>query len=350
VVTLKSGALIQVLNGGLVSMSEQYRVDIGALSDLRTPWCIHVAATLRIAEHIADGKHDISDLAAAAGCDPYALHRILTHLVSKGVFEEAAPGYFALNEAGESLLDPALHIGLDLGGIGGRMAHGWGTLLTYTRTGRSGYEEIFHMPFWEDLNAHPEVGESFDALMGPLGHGRPNPNFEITGRWSSIKRIVDVGGGAGAMLAEVLRLRPEIHGTLVDFPRTVAVAEQTFKAAGVADRATVSGQSFFDPLPGGADLYLLKKVLNDWPDREAVAILTRCAEAARPGGRVIVLGGVVVDANVPRPVSIDMVLTGGKSRTVAEFASLARQAGLEIISAEQQPSGHFVTECRLIPT
>ncbi len=328
-------------------MSKQEGANLGELSDLCTPWCIHVVATLRIAEHIDAGRERIDDLAAAAGCDPYALHRVLTYLVGRGVFEETTPGRFALNEVARGLLDPTMRIGLDLEGIGGRMAYAWGTLLTYVRTGAPAYHTLFGLPFWEDLDAHPEVGASFDALIGPTGHGIPNPEFQITGGWAAVRTVVDVGGGTGAMLAEILRLRPEVHGILVDLPRTVALSGEIFQAAGVADRVTTVGQSFFDPLPANADLYLLKKILNDWPDREATAILTRCAEAARPGGRVVVLGGIGPE-NAPRALVIEMVLVGGKHRSVSEFRELAREAGLEILAAERQSSGYFVVECRPI--
>jgi len=115
----------------------------------------------------------------------------------------------------------------------------------------------------------------------------------------------------------------------------------------VAGRVTTVGQSFFDPLPAGADLYLLKNVLADWPDREATAILSRCAEAARPAGRVILLGGVSPDDDSgPSPELLMMVLVGGKSRSLAEFRQLARTAGLEIHAVGRQPSGRFVVECR----
>src|SRR5258708_5184906 len=120
-------------------MPEQKVVDLGVLSDLCTPWCIHVAATLRIAEHIAADVDEINALAAAAKCDSYALHRVLEHLVSKGVFEQPAPGRFSLNEAARGLVDPSQRIGLDLEGIGGRMAHAWGSLPPYARTGAPAY-------------------------------------------------------------------------------------------------------------------------------------------------------------------------------------------------------------------
>ncbi|MGE5292556.1 MAG: methyltransferase [Micromonosporaceae bacterium] len=313
------------------------------LTDLQTPWCIHVAATLRIAEHIEAGRTAIADLAAAADCDAAALNSMLAYLVTRGVFTAPAPGRFALNAAARQLLDPSHFLSLD--GIGGRMAYTWSTLLTFVRTGQPAYHELFGMSFWEDLAAHPGVAASFDALMGPAGHGTPNPDFEITGGWGPVRTLVDVGGGTGAMLAEILRIRPAVHGTLVDLPGTVARAGETFTVAGVADRVTIVGQSFFEPLPAGADVYLLKKVLNDWPDAETVEILRRCAEAARPGGRVVVLGGVSPD-QTGSPLSIDMILCGGRTNTVAEFTALARQAGLEVVAAGPQPSGYFVVECR----
>jgi len=321
--------------------------DLWALSDLCTPWCVHVVATLGIAEHIAAGLDEIDNLAAAAKCDSGVLHGVLGHLVSKGVFQEPEPGRFALNECARGLLDPSLRLGLDIEGIGGRMAYAWGTLLTYVRTGAPAYHEIFGKPFWEDLDAHPRIAADFDALIGPMGHGPPNPEFQIAGGWDPVTTVVEVGGGTGAMLAEILRTRPHIRGTLVDLPRTVARAAEIFQSAGVADRATTSGQSFFDPLPAGADIYLLRGILNDWPDREAIAILSRCAEAARPTGRVVVLKSVGADG-APKSLSIEMVLLGGKHRSVAEFRELARQSGLDVMAAGRQPSGYFVVECRPI--
>src|SRR5689334_6003044 len=135
-------------------MQEQKTVNLEALSDLRTPWCVRVVVTLRIADHIAAGVSEINALATAAGCDADYLGRVLRHLVSKGVFLETAPGHFALNEAARGLLDPSQRIGLDLEGIGGRMAYAWGTMLKAVQTGAPAYHELFGRPFWEDLDAH----------------------------------------------------------------------------------------------------------------------------------------------------------------------------------------------------
>ena len=326
-------------------MSVQKKVDLWSLSDLRTPWCIFVVATLRIANHIAAGKSEINALAAAAGCDADALHRVLAHLVGVGVFQETAPGRFALNEAAQDLLDPAQLLSFDLTGIGGRMAYAWSTLLDYVHTGTPAYQKVFGRPFFEDLDAHPKVAASFDALIGPMGHGKPNPHFEITGGWGLVHSVADVGGGTGALLAGILQLRTHLKGILIDRAAVVNRSAEILKEAGVTGRVTIHAQSFFDPLPSGADLYLLKSVLNDWPDGEATAILSRCAAAARPSGRVVVLSGVHADGT-PKELTIENVLLGGKNRTLTEFKQLAKAAGLEVTSSGVQSSGYFVVECR----
>ena len=326
--------------------ADEDSADIDQLLDLATPWCLMVAATLRIPALIAEGHHDIADLAVAARCDRDALHAVLDHLVAKGVFRQPAPGHFACNHAAEQLADPARF--LDLEGIGGRMAHTWGTMLDYVRTGQPAYQKVFGRPFWEDLAAHPKIAADFDALMGPAGHGTPDFDIELTGGWDEIRAVVDVGGGTGAMLASLLRRHPHVQGILVDFPGTIARASELLTSAGVADRVTLQGQSFFDPLPSGADLYLLKSVLNDWPDEETVAILRRCAQAAQAAttrGTVAVLGGVSAD-DAPRSLGIDMLVAGGKTNTLTQFTELAKRAGLEILAAGTQASGRFVVQCR----
>ena len=319
--------------------------DLWELSDLATPWALHVAVTLRVAEHIAEGKMRIDALASAAGAHPESLLRVLRHLVSKGIFEEPAPGEFVLNEAARSLGGPG-RIGMDLNLIGGRMAFAWSTMLTAVRTGRPGYDEVFGRPFWEDLDANPEIAASFDALMGPAGHGVPDPEILLNpADWDRVRTVVDVGGGTGTLLAQVLRRHPHVHGTLVDLPRTVARSAEVFQAAGVADRADTVPQSFFNPLPPGKDVYMMKNVLGDWPDVEARTLLRRCAEAARPNGRVVLLGGVTPEEK-SSPELLMLVLVGGKNRTLKELGALALEAGLKIHASGRQPTGKFLVELR----
>lgn len=322
------------------------------LADLCTPWCIHVVATLRVADHLDAGVTGIDDLAAACGAHADSLHRVLRHLVQKGAFEEPTTGVFALNDVARGLIGESGRIGFDLDAIGGRMAHAWGSLLTAVRTGAPAYQDVFGRPFWQDLEANPTVAASFDALMGVVGHGTPDPEILINNDWDDVHTVVDVGGGTGAMLVEVLRARPHVRGILVDLPGPISRSHDVVRNAGaaIADRITTVAQSFFDPLPPGGDVYLVKNVLADWPDREAQALLTRCAEAARsqPNARVILLGGAAPDGPIggPRPALLMMVLVGGRERSLTEFRALADAAGLAVHATGRQPTGRFLVECR----
>jgi hypothetical protein len=116
---------------------------------------------------------------------------------------------------------------------------------------------------------------------------------------------------------------------LVDFPRTVDRAKVTFDEAGVTERVTRIGQSFFDPLPVGADLYVLKSILTDWTDDDVVKILNRCAETLPSTGRVSIIGGVAPEDSRPT-ISIETVLLDGRTRPLGDYLSLATEAGLKI--------------------
>jgi hypothetical protein len=318
-------------------------MDLWTLSDLATPWCVHVVATLRIANHIEAGHTSVAGLAAATQSDADYLGRVLRHLLNKGLFEEPQPGHFALNDLARGLLGDVS--GFDLDSFGGRMANAWSTLLTAVRTGKPAYHEAFGRPFWQDLEANPKISASFDQLMSYAGHGTPDPNvLPDPEAWNEIKTVVDVGGGTGALLAEILRAHPGVTGTLVDLARVVDGAKQIFAAAGVSDRANAIGQSFFDPLPAGADLYTLKSVLADWPDQEARSILARCAEAARSSGGRIVVFTNTGPGQPAAPELLMLLLLGGKDRAIEELRQLGSQAGLDFRSLWRQPSGKYLVE------
>jgi hypothetical protein len=261
---------------------------------------------------------------------------VLRQLVNKGVFEEPEPGRFVLNDLGRGLVGDG-RIGFDLEGFGGRMIHAWSTLLSAVRTGKPAYHEVFGRPYWEDLDAHPEIAAQFDTLMGP-GHATPGGEVLLDpADWASIHTVIDVGGGTGTLLKAVLDAHPHVRGTLLDLPRTVARA--------IVD-AELVGQSFFDPLPAGKDLYLLKSVIVDWPDAEAIAILKRVAEAMPSQGRVVILNGIT-PGDKAEPNMLMLVLVGGRSRSLSEFSEMAEQAGLRVHRAGNLPSGWFTVECRL---
>jgi SAM-dependent methyltransferase len=167
--------------------------------------------------------------------------------------------------------------------------------------------------------------------------------------WTNATHVVDVGGGTGALLAEVLRGNPGLRATLVDLPDTVRRGGAYLAERGLAGRCELAGQSFFDPLPTGGDVYVLSHVVHDWPDDEAVAVLRRCAEAAGESGRVVVIEGPGTPDNDPAAfaeMNLRMlVLAGGRERDLDDYRALAGASGLRVTDIRMTPLGQVAVEC-----
>jgi 2,7-dihydroxy-5-methyl-1-naphthoate 7-O-methyltransferase len=336
---------------GLGEAARAAGLDLASLTDMIWPYAVRAAATLRLADLVAPEGTRIEDLATAAGADADALDRLMRYLASRGMFREVSAGTFAPTDAALLLADRhpgRLRGWFDMDGLSGRTDRAVAGLLEAVRSGRPAYPTIFGRTYYEDMGADSDLRSSFDAFMA--AYSTPAVSTVTGLDWSDVRHVVDVGGASGTILAELLRSHPHLHGTLVDLPEPVAVAAGVFEAAGVARRASTAPGSFFDPLPGGADVYLLSSVLNDWPDAGATAILRRCAEAAAPDGRVLVVERIVAREDDPREVSqFDLrtfLLVGGRARTLDALSELAHDAGLAVSSARLSSTGLGVIDCR----
>ncbi|MEU2035429.1 methyltransferase [Nocardia amamiensis] len=305
-------------------------------ADLVTPWAIRVAATLRIADLIADGICTVPDLAAKAGADTDALHRLLRYLACRGVFTESEPGRFGLTESAELLRSEhplAMRDWFDLEGAGGRMDRAFTALLEVVRTGDPGYPVVHGRSLWEDTD------DSYNELMGK--HTRFTVPSVVEGyAWDEVRTVVDVGGGSGTVLRALALAHPRLSGTVVDLPDAARAAAESFATAGLSSRCAAVAGDFFQPLPAGADVYLLTWVLHDWPEADAERILARCAEAAGSQGRVVVVENLDSGTRPEVATAMDLrllVLFGGRERTPAQLDDRAAAAGLRRLSARQLP-------------
>jgi 2,7-dihydroxy-5-methyl-1-naphthoate 7-O-methyltransferase len=302
------------------------------MAGLLTPMAIRVAATLRLADHLDAGTTGLTELAERTETDADALGGLLGYLVSIGVFESPAHDVFVLNDLGRGLLDANGARGwLDLTGIGSRIDLTYTGLLESVRTGGPCYASVYGRPWWEDITSDPKLNAEFHELMTG-GHAERFAAFATAYDWSDVRHVVDVGGGDGGLLITLLGAHQHLRGTLVELPGRLEGVQAGLEEAGLGDRCELAPGSFFDPLPEGADVYILSGVINDWNDHDAAAILRRCAEAARPNGRVVVLGHAYEDHSPEvsgRSNLMMLVLVGGKERTRSQLRDLARDAGLE---------------------
>jgi 2,7-dihydroxy-5-methyl-1-naphthoate 7-O-methyltransferase len=324
---------------------------LGPLMDLVTPMALRVAATLRLADFMPDdGTGEgavLADLAERVGADPEALARMLRHLVQHGVFTEPCPGQFAANQTAVLLRtgQPGA-VWLDLDGFGGRMDLAFTGLAHTVRTGAPAWEQVFGQPFWAYLDANPAIGASFDATMAvDAGNAPVADGYD----WTTVRHVADIGGGTGTLIAEVLRRNPWLRGTLVDLPETAARARHYLAGLRLDGRCEVVGQSFFESLPVGADAYLLNRVIHDWDDAAASAVLRRCREAAHRTGRVLVVeshGIAGADPAAFAEMNLRMlVLTGGRERTIDDYSALAAGAGLRVTAVHDITERHVIIEC-----
>jgi 2,7-dihydroxy-5-methyl-1-naphthoate 7-O-methyltransferase len=322
---------------------ETWPSELFARADLVTPMALRVAATLRLADHVAAGATTAAELARRSGSDAAVLGRVLRHLSAAEVFTRDEDGTVGLGRLGRRLLSSdqsRARDWLDIKGAVGRADLALFGLLDTVVTGRAAYPAVYGRGFWEDLDGDPALAGSFNLLMGSQ-LGIDILELATSYDWAPVASVVDVGGGDGTLLSVILRAHPHLRGTLVEVPATAAAAKASLGQGDLADRCEVAAGSFFEALPAGGDAYLLSEVLHDWPDAEATAILRRCRDAAGPDGTVLVFEGLVdPDAAVSR-TGMDLRMLAymaGRERTLAELTEVAGAAGLAV--AGVRPGGH----------
>ncbi|THD69211.1 methyltransferase [Robertkochia marina] len=295
---------------------------------------LYTAAKLDLAELIASHQNmSVEDLAAKAGAQPKALYRLLRALASVGVFRENEEGQFLMTPMAECLryAHPQSVKAMALG-IGKVMYPAFQELLYSVKTGKGGFEVHHGMPVFEYFNVHQDEAKIFDRMMTDIHGGETRPMID-TYDFSGFKTIVDVGGGNGEVLYQLFRKHAHLKGILFDLPHVVKRSAENMKSWGMKDRADCVGGNFFNEVPADGDAYILRHILHDWNDEDAVKILSNCCKAMNPKGKVLVVEAVIPPGNDPHPfkwLDLTMLLIGGKERTKEEFEELFDRSCLKL--------------------
>lgn len=310
--------------------------EIAVLEMMTAGWlaqAIAAAAELGIADELAKGPRSAADLATAVGADEDALRRLLRLLISHGLFAEDRDGRYRLNKTAEvlradspvTLRDMTLFVGSKL------HRERWSQLTDAVRTGRpiaSGGAEFFEL-----AQTDREVGEMFNKAMASVNSiGRQA--LLAAYDFSRYGVIVDVGGGTGMMLTEILRHTPGARGVLFDLPQVVADVPARLAEAGLAQRCEVVGGSFFESVPEGGDAYILQHIVHDWPEADIARILGAVRAAMKPHSRLLLFEIVLPEHDRPHPakyIDLEMLVNvGGRERTVAEYRDLLARNGFAL--------------------
>lgn len=303
---------------------------------LRLAHVIAALAELEVPTILADGPLPTGEIAARAGADPDALHRVLRMAASFGVFTEVAPGEFAATPLARPMRSGVPYSLRPLIDYGTKpfVAGPYGALAHTLRTGEPATREVLGTDFWGHLRAHPDDEAFFDSMMTELGQWETDRHLDAIDP-ARFGVIADLGGGHGHFLAAALARAPRTRGVLVDHPAVLADAGGVL--AGVADRVERRpGDLFADALPV-ADAYVLKAVLHNWPDADVATILRRVREAIGDRGTPLFVVEQVVTTgdgfDHGKVLDVDMlVLFGGRERTLGQWRETFAEAGFALVN------------------
>jgi len=296
-----------------------------------------IAADLGVADALADGPRPVAELAAESRANVDTLNRVLRALASDGVFAEDEPGVFRNTTASELLLHGSPARWREFAHLFGGAAYA-ATAGLDPHEAEPGFSRAFGTDFWSWLAANPEERANFDRAMTG---GRAESADQLAKLdWKEGDRVADVGGGNGALLRELLEQRPELRGIVFDLPEAER-DETTF-----GERMDFVAGSFFESVPE-ADAYILSRILHDWDDERAAAILRVIRVAAPPDARLMVLDSVIPSGNEPNGSKwldlLMLVLQNGRERTEREWHALLEAAGFRI---DQLEDGLIQATCR----
>jgi hypothetical protein len=305
----------------------EHRQMLGLLSGYWHSQVLFVMAELGIADCLAGGPKTAEALAEETRCHADTLYRFLRALASAGLLQELDARRFALTPLSETLRSDRSHSLRPLARLGGQPLHwqAWGHLLHSVRTGETAFDAVHGTTFFDALAADPAFSGTFHGVMEQLDDLERDVAETLDLR--ALERIVDVGGGVGALARRIASAHPRATVTLFDRPHVIAAAPADARVERIAG-------DFLETVPRGADAYVLKFVLHDWDDARAARILANCRAAMQPRGRVFVVEVIVPDdasPSIAKTHDINMlVLTGGRERRVGEYRALFSAAGLDL--------------------
>jgi hypothetical protein len=311
---------------------------------------IYVAAKVGIADHLANGPRTPAELATATGMDAPSLFRLLRALSSIGIFAEDKRGRFSLTPMADSLRTDAPNSVRAVAIMAGEdwWWRAWGKIAYSVQTGKSSFEHVHGMAFFDYMKANPEAGAVFDSAMTAYSI---QTAYQVAVAYPFPARgvLVDVGGGHGELITTILRLHPGLRGILMDLPSTLEASPSLVESKELSGRCEIVGGDFFKAVPEGGDIYLLKHVLHDWDDERATTILENCHRAMLPGAKLLLVEMVIPTGNRPflgkfLDLGVLMMADGARERTEPEYRDLLSAAGFNLTHIRSLPSPDSVIE------
>lgn len=296
---------------------------------------------LGIPDQLMNSQKTVAELATVTGTRPDLLYRFLRAAASCQLIvevpssEEVSQRIFTSSEHTPSLCVGQSNYFVVKHLFASFRLQAWEHLIENLRTGKSAVDDVLGITLWDYLDTHPQENQIFNGAMTALSGWVNLPLVQAYPDFSQREVVVDVGGGQGTFLATILQENPSIQqGILFDRQQAIEGSEKIFLRAGVSDRCTCVAGNFLEDVPGGATMYIFKRVLHDWDDSHVLRILQNVRRAASSGSRVLIMEFLVPETNPPFFVTgLDLIILsemGGKERTAQEFEQLLHQSGFTL--------------------
>jgi hypothetical protein len=299
---------------------------------------LHVVVDKHIADVLSGGPKTTDALANELKLPADTLQRFMRALTQVGLFAELDDGVFANTEVSYYLRSDVQYSLRNMVTMldDDAVSRGWRRLTDVLESGKPAFNEVNGTGFFDWIKADPDRTAGMASFMGGI-YGPQGPKIASGYPFGRFETLIDIGGGNGHILAEILTKHPQLRGALFDLPPTAEVARAFLSQRELTDRCEVFGGDFFDAVPSGYDAYMIKSCLHDWNDSKAVEILQRCRDAMPAHGRVliveIVLGPGRPIGHPHRLIDLEMMVTlGGKERSEKEFATILKHPGLRLES------------------
>lgn len=294
---------------------------------------ISVAAELGIADLLAKGPADAGELSSAVGAREDGLARLMRALCSVGIFCCRENRKYELTFLGELLCTDAAGTQRAFAQmIGSEFAEAWLGLKDSVVHGTPGFDARYGKSFFEYMADNPDRWAIYDRAMNGVHGPETSPMLEAFD-FGAYNSVIDVGGGNGSTLASIAKLHPHVTGTLYELPDVAARASDRFAREGLDNRIRALSGDFFENVPTGGDIYLLRHVIHDWDDQVAVKILANCCKSMNRNGRVLIAESIVPEGNdfgVVKWIDLMMLVVGGRERNAEEYEQLMTAAGLRL--------------------
>jgi hypothetical protein len=300
---------------------------------------------------LKDGARSSDDLACATSMHAPSLYRILRTLAAVGVFEETEPNTFGLTPLGETLRTDAEGSLRPLAVCMGDQCNwqAWGDILHSIKTGESAFEHVFGTGFFQHLERHPDNAKMFLESMNCCA-SLYNEAIVAGYDFSQFRKVIDVGGGQGKLITAILKANAGVSGALFDTPCQTPVAQRRFEQEGIADRCETITGDFLESVPEGGDAYLLKHIIHDWDDPQAIEILKTVRHSMSEGARLLLIEEIITRDSEFAPAKVldiqQLLMPGGRERTAEEYRRLLEAAGFELTAIIPTQSTLSIIESR----